>query len=383
MRFTGRHAQDLAEIKALAEAHLERARLVEERVDRLEAACEHRRMTGANRAEAVDGSLLAFVHIPKTAGGTVKNMLGNAYPRTAVADTGNVFISEDRTASRLARPPGGWERWHQRGGKVTIGHVPYGLYRRHLPANTRYVTFLREPVDRVLSLYHRHLRLTGTPIDRRRQARGLVLVASLEEAFALHLPQISNVATRFLCGVPSLSGDLPATALDDAKNNLREFAFVGIQERFEESIVLLQRMLGLSRVAYLNRHVSATRPAAEDPSTDERALIVEHNRLDAELYTFAVALFDDAVAAANDGFRADVEALGALVAEEAEQATREAKEWLDRELPPGMSRPRAELYAAAAAAGVPTTAIKLAVPLLPLKLDLDENGVPMLIRTGA
>ena len=38
-----------------------------------------------------------------------------------------------------------------------MGHVPYGLFRRHLPEDTRYMTFLREPVDRVLSHYYRHI----------------------------------------------------------------------------------------------------------------------------------------------------------------------------------------------------------------------------------
>jgi hypothetical protein len=312
--FTSRQAEELAEIKALVEANVDLVRLVQERVERLHAAYEHRPMVGSG-AEAVDGPLLAFVHIPKTAGGTVKSMLANAYSRPAVGDSGNVLTSEDRTARKLAKHTGGWERWQRRGGRALVGHVPYGLYRRHLPAYARYMTFLREPVDRVLSHYHRHLRVTGTGMDRRRRERGLVLVASIEEAFARHVPEVSNLATRFLCGDPSPFAALPDSALDDAKENLREFAFVGIQERFEESIVLLQRMLGLDRVPYLNRHVSLARPAVEDISTEDRALIVEHNRLDIELYAFAVSLFDDAVTAADDGLAADVEALRALVVE--------------------------------------------------------------------
>ena len=35
-------------------------------------------------------------------------------------------------------------------------HVPYGLFRRYLPTRARYITVLRDPVDRVLSHYHFH-----------------------------------------------------------------------------------------------------------------------------------------------------------------------------------------------------------------------------------
>lgn len=119
-------------------------------------------------------------------------------------------------------------------------------------------------------------------------------------------------------------GELPASALDDAKENLRGFAFIGIQERFEESLVLLQRMLGLGLVPYEDRHVSSDRPSVEEISDEQRALIAEHNRLDAELYTFAQGLFDDAVAAADRGFAADVEALRARDAAAREEEWRAA-----------------------------------------------------------
>jgi hypothetical protein len=346
--FTEQHADDLAEIKASLQASLERMRTVEERVERLGG----------------EPPLLAFVHIPKTAGGTVKAMLRQAYGRRALDDAGNWLTDPDASARRLARAPEGWERWQRRGGRATIGHVPYGLYLRHLPASARYMTFLREPVDRVLSQYHSNARVRS--------------LAPIEEVVAGRVPEVSNLATRFLCGDPDPSGTLPATALQAAKVNLRAFAFVGIQERFEESIVLLRRSLGVGWVPYLDVHVTTDRPRVDDVSAEERALILEHNRLDAELYEFALALLEKRLAAAPEGFEADVAQLRAWIAHEAVETTRIAHEWLDREVPVGTTRASDEVFAGAHAAGVPEWALRHAIRSL--KRERDETGRSLLTR---
>jgi hypothetical protein len=232
---------------------------------------------------------LAFVHIPKTAGGTVKGILVSAYSRRAVQDAGNYPRNPTKTVAKLAR------RRHA-GYRVLVGHVPYGVFQEHLPERTPYMTFLRDPVERVLSHYYRHIH----------QARA----TSLEEALlGLHLPELTNLATRFLCGHASPMGDLPASALRDAEANLRAFAFIGLQERFDESLALLQRMLGLEFAPYENRHVSVGRPTAAAIRAEERAMIEQANRLDIELYAFALDLFQAAVSAAGDELGLEVDEL--------------------------------------------------------------------------
>jgi hypothetical protein len=232
--------------------------------------------------------LLAFVHIPKTAGGTVTNMLASAYSKAAVHKAGNYMKGPDKTTRKV-------ENWYRKGGRVSVGHVPYRVFRDHLPANTQYMTFLREPVDRVLSHYWRHIRRgpdrvpleAGEPWN---PEHGKAKADSIEQALEeLQLPMLRNLATRFLCGDPDPWGELPDIAIYGAKANLRRFAFIGIQEEFEESVERLQTMLGVAvpREDYVNRHVSNDRPSVADISNEERALILEHNQLDAELYDFA------------------------------------------------------------------------------------------------
>jgi hypothetical protein len=43
-------------------------------------------------------------------------------------------------------------------------------------------------------------------------------------------------------------------------------------------------------------YVSVDRPGGEDISDEQRALILEHNQLDAELYELALELFDSGIA---------------------------------------------------------------------------------------
>jgi hypothetical protein len=390
MIFTRRNERELSEIEQFTHELGEGVQEVLEQLGQIKEL-QQRHQLAAARDQSLDSSgtdrrdaapLLAFVHIPKTAGGTVTTMLARAYSKAGVHAAGNYMTGPEQTARKVTRRPGGWEAWHRRGGRVTVGHVPYRVFREHLPLDTLYMTFLREPVDRVLSHYYRHIHHPDLSPESRLQARERrsERAVSLEEALVeMRLPQISNLATRFLCGYPTRDEDLPPSALENAKANLRNFAFVGIQERFDESLVLLQRMLGLELVPYLNRHVSVEggRPAVDEIPDEHGALIEEHNRFDVELYSFGLELFEEAVALADKRFADDVERLPALSAELNESAVEAAREWLDRELPPGTSRPAAELRREAKAAGVTIVALKQVLRVLDLKAT--KNGQERLL----
>jgi hypothetical protein len=380
MFFTRRNAQDLDEIKALA--HEQREQVVDA-LERLGRIDELRRQ----RLTARDGrrALVAFVHIPKTAGGTATTMLANAFSSAGVHGAGNYMRGPEATERKLARREGGWEEWLDGGGRASVGHVPYRVFRRYLPPETRYMTFLREPVDRVLSHYYRHIHHPeGTAESRRERREGRKERAgSIEEALTeLRLPQIRNLMTRFLCGHPTREEDLAASALTSAKANLRNFAFVGIQERFDESIILLQRWLGLDRVPYLNRHVSEDRPRVEDIPAEQRELIAEHNHLDAELYRFGLELFEEALAAWGRDLTDDVEELRAVSTDANAEAIQRARDWLDRELPPGATRPAEKLRAEAKAAGVKVLALRQVLKELDMRAARDGDGTRMLTRVA-
>jgi hypothetical protein len=284
---------------------------------------------------------IAFVHIPKTAGGTLKSVLAEAFGRDALQDGGNYLRNPDKTGAQSFR--------FRPGQRVTIGHIHYGLYREHLPGDTRYITFLRDPVDRVISHYYRHL--PGK-------------TETLRDALESGMPQLTNLMTRFLCGHTDILGDLPDSALDDAKASLESFAFVGFQERFDESLLLLLERLGVPQLAYgASRHVNDDRPSLDELSDEERAVIASHNQLDVELYRWARSRFDAELEARGDDFRAAVESLrDESAAKAAHQARRTelAVEWLTEALPAGTSRSQQELLAEAELAGFTLAELKRA-----------------------
>jgi hypothetical protein len=223
---------------------------------------------------------ICFVHIPKTAGGTLRKILARAFPEKRVANTGNIGSGEERTRMKVAR-------LHRMTG-VAAGHTPYALLRAHLPRETIYITMMRQPVDRVISHYYQHLH--GNP------TRDGVKLESLAHALELSLPLICNFATRLLCSHKRTT--LSRGDLEDAKQNIRGFAMVGLQERFDESVVLLRRALGIEELVPLDERIhvgDGGRPKASAIAGDLLSSIMERNALDAELYAYAANLFEEAV----------------------------------------------------------------------------------------
>jgi hypothetical protein len=386
----------LNEIRSFLSDADERLREVEERLGRIEEEANGSAVaTGGKkphkRQALPDEPLIAFVHIPKTAGGTVTSMFSAAYSKKGINKTGNYISGPEKTLAKATKRPGGWEDWHRGGGRVAIGHTPYGVFHERMPDYTRYITFLREPVDRVISHYYRHVHnpaLSGGAQGTRPRAACRDAAGSLEEALVeMRLPQLNNLATRFLCTHPSL-GQLPDSALDEAKENLRTFMLVGIQERFEESVILLQRALGLGIVPTRDRHISAPgdRPTVEELPADQRALLEEYNAFDVELYKFGLELFAEQAAAVGDGLAAEAQKLreaNVTAAAHHEAAVQAMRDWLDHELPPDTSKPVSEVVAEAEAAGFTRAAYNQARKDMLLRKDQGEDGVWTLSRPDA
>lgn len=280
--------------------------------------------------------LLAFVHIPRTGGGTVSSAISKNY--APMKGPGNFQKSPEKTREGLEKIANQRDYWEAVGD-----HVPYGLYLRYLPPDTRYITILRDPVDRVLSHFHFHAQAGEPPgtagarklrsiweellNNERRELEGaeeaeIVLPEdvefSLEEGLRRKIPIYDNFMTRFLWGGESLFGELPPGALERAKENIASFFFVGVRERLDESIIMLGRKLGTGLMPYHLRHVSWRRPQLEETSAELRELVAEHNALDVELYRFARERFEETAPAPGE-LAGEIEQLRARSAEITEE----------------------------------------------------------------
>jgi len=200
--------------------------------------------------------LLIFVHIPKTAGTTFAAILErNFRPSRIVSVYPNFGISE---AELRALPDES-----RRAMECVKGHFDYGIHRA-LRRPFRYVTFLRHPVEQLRSRYN-HMRSSRSHPLHHLARQGI----SLEE-FVRVSPD--NYQTRTLAGIEPRPGQgypvLTERDLEQVKANVEEhFGLVGIAERFDPSLILARRSLGLERILYVSRNVR--RHPGQDPPPSE------------------------------------------------------------------------------------------------------------------
>lgn len=182
--------------------------------------------------------------------------------------------------------------------------MTFGLHA-WLPQPTTYVTLLRHPIARVVSGYQFLCQRPEHPLHA--TVRALSLGEFLRSGLTR---QISNGQTRMLSGAcrpgePGLASWRPMTEadLDQAQENLeRHFCVVGLQERFEESVLLMAREFGWRRRRFSRKNVTfrITETTAED-----RALIESLNPLDLRLYDWARRRFEETVQSAGLRFVAE------------------------------------------------------------------------------
>jgi hypothetical protein len=246
-----------------------------------------------------EGPLTVFVHIPKTAGTTLAAILRDNFPG-GVSSVGNSFKGrggfDSGPVGRLREAPA--LRTHDM--HVLTGHLPFAV-RDVLPADTRYITFLRDPVERTLSQYYGLLRLNRrTPLPGDRS-----LAAVLAEGNIIY----DNLQTRMLADNSELVGEVDENALAQARENLRSgLTAFGLVERFDESLVLFKQALDLGSVSYTQQRVTP-RPRGPEVPEEEVQLAREANRFDEELYALARELFAERVAEQGLDFVVDVGAV--------------------------------------------------------------------------
>lgn len=233
-------------------------------------------------------STLFFVHIPKTAGSTFQKFLSRVYEGDPCFC--NVYPSwED------ARGPATSYGWSGRLSAMA-GHFQFGLHLKAevlplIESEVRCITFLRDPVLRVVSQYN-HLLNSDVP-----EHQDIIAKHPTLEAFLAH-PWTQDLQTYFVSGwkhVDVLRDPDEVTRV--SIENLRDqFASFGLTERFDESLILFAHALGWPLPSYTSINLSserARRIRVEDLSPSLIARIENVNRCDLALYEYAQSLFSD------------------------------------------------------------------------------------------
>jgi hypothetical protein len=233
---------------------------------------------------------LLFLHIPKTAGSTMYKVLEHQYSRAETLRLKDPEIAQFRTLPAA-----------QRGRyRLIEGHLYFGFHR-HIPRASTYITFLRRPVERVLSFYYY---ARSTP-DHYLYSQLVSERLDLKTALARELtPELCNGQTRQLAGDEWEDPERVVTraALERAQANLTHFRVVGLLEEFDASLLLLRRAFRWHWPYYVKENVTKEKSDETFLDAETRRLIEEANRLDIELYEYARKLFHEQCRAAGDSF---------------------------------------------------------------------------------
>lgn len=246
-------------------------------------------------ANAAPLPLLTFVHIPKTAGTTLWLILQREYgPRGVLR-----MDDTDEAAAFGALPLP-----QRRETRVLVGHFPLHIplpQSIQPPQSTQppqCITVLREPLEQVLSHY--------CHVQRFAWEDGANTPLTLGGFLASELYHKDNMQTRMLAGAEAMALPLGACDRDvfeQAKHNLTtHVAVAGLTERFDESVVLMQRRFGWKMPCYVRENVGVGRLDRSQVPGDLLQAIWHQNSWDQELYAFAALRLEQQMLAEGAGF---------------------------------------------------------------------------------
>lgn len=218
--------------------------------------------------------MLIFVHIPKTAGTTFKNLL---IPELKLKQDEVIVVeshgwnnhSDRKFINERPGLPGVIPLKPNPTAKLVTGHFKADKFKPIYPDGT-YITWLRDPVERLISSYYYYLLLDPSRYGNIAKVHRKYDSVSLE-----------YFATR------SYSSNIMSDQLNIPLDN---FKFIGISEHFNKEIARYDSIMGTNMSGfktYNNHNVNPTKTNYQEKykiPSDLRQKLIELNREDYELY---------------------------------------------------------------------------------------------------
>jgi hypothetical protein len=250
--------------------------------------------TSANLQQA-----LIFIHIPKSGGMTLQRILEKQYTSdTIFTINSKTFHESIKQFKHLPEP-------QRRSIRLLKGHMFFGLHE-FLPMPCRYITILRNPIERIISHYYYVIQNPTHYLYQDVISQNMNLGDYVRSGLS---PELDNCQTRLLSGVqePIGVGQCSVELLEKAKTNLKShFAVVGILERFNETMILLKRIFAWKTPFYIRRNPTRKPSRHKTISPEILEAIITTNQLDIELYNYGKELFKQLILKQDEYFQAEV-----------------------------------------------------------------------------
>jgi len=242
---------------------------------------------------------IIFLHIPKTAGTTLNEILQQQFEPEQI-----YFLGP--TAQKTIREYQELEAEEKEPVRLVSGHTPYGFHE-YVAGSSTYFTFLRDPVDRVVSFYH----------FVRKNEQHYLNSAVVNEFDGIKsfinsgiTTMVDNGQTRLISGVwlkPGF-GEVTSQDLEQAKLNLKQnFSVVGLTEQFDATLLLFREIFTWQNIKYVRQNVSKVSSTDRKLTPEEREAIVNVNQLDIALYEYAQTLFEEQISGLGQDFPEQLE----------------------------------------------------------------------------
>lgn len=242
-------------------------------------------------------SCLLFLHIPKTAGSSMRSILELNYGKN------EWFLAREMWKGNPNFHALPEEKRKQL--RLVMGHQAFGLHTAIGERSFEYFTLLRDPVDRIMSLYYHILRNREHPLYGEFQREKYTLADVLHKQLS---PAYDNCQVRMLAGAMDVPyGGITETHYHTAIENLeKHIPLAGLQNRFDEFVLLLADRYRWRLPYYRRFKVGGNRIAKSALDAETTALIRAHNAWDERLLAYVTVRFEKQVAAQGPGFPARV-----------------------------------------------------------------------------
>lgn len=259
-------------------------------------------MTSTQLNQRYKQKTIIFVHIPKTGGTTFDQLIKRQYKPESLFLFNNVqeSLAKFRQLTEVEK----------RDIKFIQGHMRFGLHKE-FPQPCTYMTILRDPVDRIISLYYYALRSPEHPAHQAVTSKNMSLKEYVSSGVST---LVNNNQIRFLCTTELVSeyGQCSPEMLESAKKNLQDFAVIGLTERYNETLILLKRAFNWNNPYYIKINVTKNRPLRENFDKDTINLIEKYNELDMELYKYSKEKFEESLNQAGHLYDLDLKQFNML-----------------------------------------------------------------------
>jgi hypothetical protein len=218
-----------------------------------------------------------FVHIPKTAGSTLHDILYRQYSKKRMYSCWKVDDIDQ--IDRLTE---------SEKEKIVVikGHIRLAIAKK-IPQKLLFFTMLREPVARTISHYYYIKRFEKHYFYKEMKEKNYSLKELLEGGF---INNMDNCQVRFLSDEHDVAfGEINETHYKKAIENLDNLMYIfGLVEYYDESILLFQDAFQWKTPFYASRNITSAKEKSQDHPIE---LLERYNKYDLMLYKYAKEKF--------------------------------------------------------------------------------------------